>query len=69
MTASQMLAWINVAQVLIAAGIATEQQIAAFIRSVHGQQMTEPELNAVCEWVVSDAARRKALADADAATA
>lgn len=67
MTALQVLTWAEVATMLLKAGIATGQQIATIIKSIHGPQMTEAELNEICAWVISDAARRKALAEQDAA--
>lgn len=69
MQIGQLLGWVQVAQIAAAAGIATAQTVAGWIRSVHGTQMTEEELNAVIDLVLSDAGRRKTLADADVAAA
>lgn len=65
MTAKQLLTWIQVAPALIAALIMTEQQIVALIRSMHADELSEAELDEVCELILAGAARHKALADAD----
>ncbi len=69
MTPDQILAWIQIAQVALQAGIATEQQIAAWFKSVHGTQMTDAEMDTILDGVIADAQKRKALADAEVAAA
>jgi len=51
---------------LLTAGLATEQQVSALIKSFQ-PGMTDAELNAVLQIVIAGATRHKALADADAA--
>lgn len=65
MDAQKFLAWAQAASVLLAAGAATVQQIRDFVVSVHCD-LTDAELNAICDAIISDAQRRKALAEADA---
>lgn len=58
------LAFIMLLPQLLAAGINTEQEIAAVIKSFH-PGMSDPELNAILSLIVAGAQRHKALADAD----
>lgn len=58
------LAFLTALPQLIAAGIATEQQIVGLIKSFQ-PGMSEPELNAILELITQGAQRHKALADAD----
>ena len=62
------LAMLTALPQLLAAGIATEQQIVGLIKSF-SPGLTDPELNAIVALVVAGAQRHKALADADAAPA
>jgi len=50
---------------LLSAGLATEQEVANLIKSFQ-PGMTDAELNAVLQLVISGATKHKALADADA---
>lgn len=58
--------YVQVAQVLIGAGLATWEQIRDFIRRVR-PEVTDAELDAVIQGVIADAQRRKALAESDLA--
>jgi hypothetical protein len=58
------LAFIALLPQLMAAGLATAAQIKALIASLH-PGMTDPEMNAVLDFVNADATRRQALAHAD----
>lgn len=66
MNFTQLMGWMQIAQAAIPAGIATEQVIAGWIKSIHGPTMSDAEINAAASIVSNDAARRKALAVADA---
>lgn len=66
MTIQQLLAWVNVVQILVPAGIATEQQIAAFIKSLH-PGLSDAGLNAILDLLIASASRHKATAEKDAA--
>lgn len=66
MSATQMIQWIQIAEILIGAGTATAAQVRAFIASVHGTQMSDADLNTVCDHILTDTATRKAQALADA---
>lgn len=69
MTVQQILAFVQAAQLLIAAGVATTAEIKSFIGSLKGVQLSDADLNAILDHVVADATARKALALADAAGA
>jgi hypothetical protein len=65
-TVQQLLAWMQVAQAAIPAGIATIETIKGWISVAHQGQMSDAQLNAAIGLVFDDATRRKALAIADA---
>ena len=69
MNPQELLATIQAAEVLIAAGVATARQIVAWVKALRGAQMTDLELNALLDVIQDDAKRRKAIADADVAQA
>jgi Tfp pilus assembly ATPase PilU len=50
---------------LVTAGYATEQQIAGQIEALRGKALTDEECNQLLEGILSDAERRKALAQQD----
>ena len=58
------LAFLALLPQLIAAGISTEQEIAAILHAAH-PTLSDAELNAIVAAIKSSAARHKALADAD----
>lgn len=66
MTVTQVLGWMQVIQIAAQTAIATEQDVAAWIKAKHGSTMTDAEINAALALIQSDAARRLALATADA---
>ena len=69
MTPQEILALVQAANVLIEAGVATAHTTAAAWKTLFGTAQNEEQLNAACEVIIDDAARRKMLADADAAAA
>lgn len=62
------LALIAMLPQLIAAGLATEQQVVGIIRSFH-PGMSDAEVNAVLQLVIDGATKHKQLADEDLAAA
>ena len=68
MDSTQLIQTVQILGALIQAGIATEHAIADAIRA-HRGDLTDEELNAIVDGIMTDAARRKALADADVAAA
>ncbi len=64
MTVAQLLVWAQVIPTLVNAGIATETQIAALIKSFH-QSLTDAQLNAICALIIAGATKHEALAVAD----
>lgn len=66
MSAAQLIAWTQAAQLLIGAGIATVGQIKDIISSIHGEQLPDEQLNSILDWVVADANHRKIIAQAEA---
>jgi hypothetical protein len=69
MTPDQILIWVQAGRLLVGAGVATVEDIKAWVASKHGQTMTEADMDAILDAVIADATRRKALADADAVQA
>ena len=65
MTVTQLLGWIQVAQVAISFGLATAEQIKGFIKTTN-PNAGDAELNLILVFVLDDATRRKALALQDA---
>ena len=65
MTIQQALAWVVAGQQLVAAGIATAENIQSWIRAQH-PGLTDADLNAILDTISVGAKRHKALADADA---
>jgi len=68
MTAAAVLAWINIAQVAVPAGIATVQTITGWIKASHAGQMSDADLNAILVVIFNESDRRLKLALAGAAT-
>ncbi len=66
MSVQSVLALVQAAQLLIAAGVATEQEIKSFIQSLKGVQLSDADLNAILDHVIADATARKAQALAQA---
>lgn len=65
-TIPQALAWLQTGQTLVAAGVATVDNIRAWIQAQH-PGLTDADLNAICDAITASASRHKALAQADAA--
>ncbi len=65
MTIQQALAWANAGQQLVIVGIATVENIRAWIKSLH-PNISEADLNAILDSIAAGASRHKTLADADA---
>jgi hypothetical protein len=65
MNPAQILAWREVTLLLLQAGVASLAQIRAFITLVT-PGVTDDELNLFVRETMDDAARRKAMAEADA---
>jgi hypothetical protein len=59
---TQLAAYIQAATILVTFGRVTVEQIRAMFAT---RQLTEEQLNAICDAVKSDAERRKELADAE----
>ena len=66
-TTEDIQAYAAIATILLTAGKDVAAGIKALLAALHGPTMTDAELNAICQQVVQDATRRKAMADADAA--
>jgi hypothetical protein len=62
----QVVAWIQAGQTLLAAGVATANNIRTWIDAQH-PGLTDEELNAICDTIHAGATRHKALAALDAA--
>jgi len=65
MNPQTILAWMQLAQTLAAAGVDATHRIKAAMSAVH-TDATDAELDAAVQAVVDDATRRKALAESDA---
>lgn len=68
MTASAVLAWIQIAQVAIPTGIASVETLTSWVRAAHGGQMNEADLNAILVVIFNESDRRLKLALTGAAT-
>ncbi len=62
---AQILAWVQVANILVPAGISTVQQIQEFMKSLH-PGVSEADLNAILYLLIMGASRHLAIAKADA---
>lgn len=66
LTPTEISAWIQVAQVLASAGIATVNEVESAIRSIRGNVLSDTDLDALCDAVIADATVREAKAHQDA---
>lgn len=64
--AQQLESIVNAAGILVQAGYALEAVVKALVSALHGD-LSDADQNAICDQVIADAIRRKAIADADAA--
>jgi hypothetical protein len=65
MTAAQIVAWIQVVNVLVSAGIATVSEIRAWMAALKSPTpLTEAEMNTILDSVAQDAITRAAQAKA-----
>jgi hypothetical protein len=62
LSASDILAWGQAISILVQAGILLESQIAGMIKSVYSKDLTDQELNVICDGIIADALVQKALA-------
>ena len=65
MPIAAIIGWLSVGETLITAGLATAAQIRTFIQSIH-PGLSEDDLNAILDGIISGATRHKRLADGDA---
>ncbi len=65
MTLQQALTWVSVGQQLVSVGIATYANIQGWIKALH-PGVSDADLNAILDAIVTGAARHQALANADA---
>lgn len=66
MDQAAILGWIQLAQVLASLGIDVARGIKNAIRSIHGEAMTDTQMDLIVNEVINDATRRKLMAEADA---
>ena len=67
-TIQNALAWVSAGQTLVAAGVATIENIKAWIQAQHAG-LSDADLNAILDAIIVGADRHKALAQADAGPA
>jgi len=65
LTLAQAMAWVTAGQMLVSAGIATTKTIRAWIIGNHGE-LSEAQLDEICDLITAGAAKHKAIADGDA---
>lgn len=63
---AQVLAFVGAAQQIVGVGIATVAQVRAFFKTLR-PDVTDADLNAICDAIAAGAARHEALANADLA--
>lgn len=61
-----IVAWMQLGQTLAVLGVNAAKGIRDAIRSVHGDGLTEAELDRIVNDVINDATRRKLMAESDA---
>lgn len=66
-TIDQVQAYAQIALVLEGIGLSAAAGIKALLKQFHGDTMTDEQMNAICDLVVADATRRKAMADSESA--
>ncbi len=66
LTPDQIIAAGQAVALLISAGVATVDQVVAGIKALSGKQLTDVELNAICDAIIADATIRLAQAKSDA---
>jgi len=63
---TETIAWLQAGQTLVLAGVATVQNIRAWIQAQH-PGLTDAALDAICDDIIAGASRHKAMAEADQA--